>query len=110
MPFGLLPEIEDSSRGINIRLTRNATMLNIISLGRPTTVKGEFRIPGRLPILPGDEMTLLGHSVHWRWDAVAEEVVIQVDEYTLDQGFYAWVFKVSVVRPDPLVSHVVDEL
>lgn len=71
---------------------------------------GHFRIPGKLPILEGDEMTLLGQKLQWKWDAEAEEVVIDLDEHTLDKGFYAWVFKVSVARSEPLVAHMSGEL
>ena len=91
----LLPEyITDS---VDVRLTRSGSAVYLISFKRPTS---PLVIDAPLPILSGDEVSLLGPEgsigVDWHtWDG---KLSISIEDSELEAanvGDIAWVFKIA---------------
>lgn len=79
-----------------VRFTTTATSFCMISLVRPEN--GLLVIERAVPVLPGDEISLLGGGEEgerlawWRHD---EKLVVQVAEEVLDRVSWAWAFRVT---------------
>lgn len=68
----------------------------IVALSKPGN--GQLVVSERLPVLPGDEIFLLGphngSSLPWSFNDDATQLTINVSESDLDAVDYAWAFQV----------------
>ncbi|KAI1258762.1 glycoside hydrolase family 29 protein [Xylariaceae sp. FL1019] len=86
----------------DVRFTQTDEAFYILFLEKPTAVGGQISLPVALPIVLGDEVSLLaiegGESLEWS-ESTDEEgrkvLKIQVDDGLLDQEEYCWVFKIK---------------
>ncbi|KAF2998790.1 hypothetical protein E8E13_000253 [Curvularia kusanoi] len=79
----------------NVRFTQTEGAMYIISLQAPAG--GVLDVPARVPILPGDKISLLddseGTQLEWTFDG--QTLRIQFDQNLIKSGTHAWVFKVN---------------
>ncbi|KAI1147919.1 alpha-L-fucosidase [Nemania diffusa] len=88
--------------GLDVRFTQTEEAFYVLFLERPVVVDGAVGVPAPIPILEGDEVSLL--AVHGggnlAWDVVSneggqKELNIKVDDTLLDQEEFCWVFKIK---------------
>jgi alpha-L-fucosidase len=81
----------------DVRFTRKADAMYITSLQAPAGGTLEVRAP--IPILPGDEVSLLGvpGAEQLAWSCDGETFKVQIDEDLIKRVKYAWVFKVQYI-------------
>ncbi|KAI1302902.1 alpha-L-fucosidase [Xylaria venustula] len=84
--------------GLNVRFTQTDDAFYLLFLDRPVVENGIVRVPAPLPILKGDEVSLLnvqgGEGLAWN---VEDQKVlnIEVEEALLDKDEFCWVFKIK---------------
>lgn len=85
---------EDRSNGSNVRFTQTNEAFYILSLERP--VDGRLVVEAPIPILKGDEVSLVGNKAgdKLKWEIQEEVLTIQVDESVVGEVEHCWVFKI----------------
>jgi alpha-L-fucosidase len=78
----------------NVRFTQTNDAFYILSLDRP--IDGKIVVDAPIPILEGDEVSLLGSadSGGLEWKMEGEVLTIEVDESMVDQVEHCWVFRI----------------
>jgi alpha-L-fucosidase len=87
--------------GADIRFTQTDSAFYILFLEKPVLSSGVVTIAAPIPIVAGDEVSLLavdgGEALSW--ETVGEgsdlELTITVPESLIDEGGFCWVFKVA---------------
>ncbi|KAI1634224.1 glycoside hydrolase family 29 protein [Biscogniauxia mediterranea] len=90
--------------GPDVRFTHTDDAFYVLFLERPVVAEdGTVSVPAPVPILEGDEVSLLavegGEDLKWSvegqgWDAVLR---IEIEEDMLDKDEFCWVFKVKYI-------------
>lgn len=89
------------SEGLDVRFTQTDDAFYILFLEKPVVDNRIVRIPGPLPILKGDEVSLLaaegGQNLVWNVAGKGgqEMLNIEVEEALLDEEEFCWVFKIE---------------
>ncbi|KAG5633646.1 hypothetical protein H0H81_006294, partial [Sphagnurus paluster] len=92
------PASQENAAGQSIRFTTTPQTFCVVSLTTPKN--GKLTIQKRLPILPGDEIVLLGPgdtttgALPWTVDSNGR-LTVNVPAAAVAGGKYAWAFKVS---------------
>ncbi|KAI0150801.1 glycoside hydrolase family 29 protein [Xylariaceae sp. FL1272] len=86
----------------DVRFTQTNEAFYILFLEKPTAVNGDIRLPVALPIVSGDELSLLaidgGESLEWSVSPNEDGrnvLKIQIDDGLLDREEFCWVFKIK---------------
>lgn len=79
----------------NVRFTQTNDAFYILSLDKPAN--GRLVVEAPIPILEGDEVSLLGggHGKSLVWTLDEEVLTIEFDEDMVEQVQYCWVFKIT---------------
>ncbi|KAI8624155.1 glycoside hydrolase family 29 protein [Xylariaceae sp. FL1651] len=94
-------QTEVVTQGLDIRFTQTEEAFYVLFLERPVVGNGSVSVPAPLPILEGDQVSLLGveGGGNLTWKLVGEEnqmvLLIDIDEVLLDEDEFCWVFKIS---------------
>ncbi|KAG5636420.1 hypothetical protein H0H81_008130 [Sphagnurus paluster] len=92
------PGSQEIVNGQSVRFTTTPKTFCIVSLTAPKN--GKLTIQKRLPILPGDEVSLLGPgngtatALPWTVDSTGK-LTVNVPDSAVAAGKFAWAFKVS---------------
>ncbi|KAK8035244.1 glycoside hydrolase family 29 protein [Apiospora rasikravindrae] len=87
--------------GPGIRFTQTDSAFYILFLDRPPASEGVVKVPAPVPILQGDQVSLLtvegGGSLPWSVSGEGRGAVLSigVEETLLDSDEFCWVFKVA---------------
>jgi alpha-L-fucosidase len=93
-------EIREEGGGLDVRFTQTDDAFYVLFLGKPLVDNGMVNVPAPLPILEGDEVSLLaidgGENLAWRASGEGDRKVlnIEVDDELLDKEEICWVFKI----------------
>ncbi|KAI1498455.1 glycoside hydrolase family 29 protein [Biscogniauxia marginata] len=87
--------------GPDIRFTHTEEAFYVLFLEKPVVVDGLVSVPAPVPILEGDEVSLLavegGQALQWSVSGKGSDTVlgIEVQENLLDKEEFCWVFKIK---------------
>ncbi|KAI0467354.1 glycoside hydrolase family 29 protein [Xylaria cf. heliscus] len=87
--------------GVNVRFTQTDEAFYILFLEKPVVNNGVVRVPASLPILQGDEVSLLaveeGRDLAWNVTGKGDQKVlnINVGDALLAKDEFCWVFKIK---------------
>ncbi|KAI1120450.1 alpha-L-fucosidase [Nemania abortiva] len=87
--------------GLDVRFTHTDDAFYMLFLDRPVVEDGVVRVPAPIPILKGDEVSLLavdgGRNLAWDVGSQGDqkELKIKVEDAQLDKDEFCWVFKVK---------------
>lgn len=87
--------------GLNVRFTQTDDAFYVLFLEKPVVRGGQVRVPASLPILKGDEVSLLAVNGggNLKWSVVGDKgqrtLHIQVGDKLLDKEQFCWVFKIK---------------
>lgn len=87
--------------GLDVRFTQTDSAFYMLFLERPVVRDGAVRVPGPIPILKGDKVSLLavkgGENLAWKVDGEGDQKVlsIEVESGLLDKEEFCWVFKIN---------------
>ncbi|KAJ9130963.1 Tissue alpha-L-fucosidase [Pleurostoma richardsiae] len=83
----------------SVRFTQTDDAFYILFLEKPVAVRGTVLVDAPIPIIDGDELSLLGvpgvGMLKWAKQGPEEALVIEVPADALDRGEFCWVFKVK---------------
>lgn len=87
--------------GLDVRFTQTDGAFYMLFLERPVVENGVVKVPAPVPILKGDEVSLLAveGGENLPWDLLKqgdqEVLTIDVEEMLLDKDQFCWVFKIK---------------
>ncbi|GLB37874.1 putative alpha-L-fucosidase [Lyophyllum shimeji] len=92
------PSSQESLSGQSIRFTTTPKTFCIVAFNQPQN--GVLTVQKRLPLLPGDQIRLLGPtgasaSLPWAVDSTTGRLTVNVSDAALAGGQFAWAFQVS---------------
>ncbi|KAI0449924.1 glycoside hydrolase family 29 protein [Xylaria acuta] len=87
--------------GLDVRFTQTDSAFYVLFLDKPVVDNGVVGVPAPLPILKGDEVSLLavngGRSLIWNVSGKGDQKTlnIKVEDALLDEDEFCWVFKIK---------------
>ncbi|KAI1424298.1 alpha-L-fucosidase [Xylaria sp. FL1777] len=87
--------------GLDVRFTQTDDAFYVLFLEKPVVENGAVRVPAPLPILKGDEVSLLavesGENLVWNISGSEGQKVlnIKIEDALLDKDQFCWVFKIK---------------
>ncbi|KAI3319793.1 glycoside hydrolase family 29 protein [Xylariaceae sp. AK1471] len=94
-------EIQGEGEGLDVRFTQTDDAFYALFLEKPVVENGLVKVPAPLPILEGDEVSLLavdgGENLVWKASGEGDQKVlnIEADDALLDKDEFCWVFKIK---------------
>lgn len=92
---------EVMGEGLDVRFTQTEDAFYVLFLEKPVVEDGGVRVPASVPILNGDEVSLLavegGGNLKWSMVGKGSQraLHIQVGDRLLDKEQFCWVFKIK---------------